>query len=333
MTNPPVLAEVWRGDLLESQHRGHAVIVTASGDIVEQWGDPAKLIYPRSSAKMLQALPLLESGAAQANRLESHHHALACASHNGAEIHTAPVAEWISALGLRESDLRCGPQVPDDAPARHALRAQGTPPCQLHNNCSGKHAGFLTLGQHLGAGPEYNDPEHPVQAAVRAAFEDMTGEISPGYGIDGCSAPNFSCTLKGLAVAMAKMATPESLQGSRRAAAEALVQAMIAHPLLVAGEGRACSELMAACGGRAAVKTGAEGVFVAILPEHKLGIALKIEDGTTRASEAAMAALLVRLGLLERDHPAAERRMKRPVMNRRDILTGHIRAAELLLSP
>ena len=208
------------------------------------------------------------------------------------------VRRWLEGLGLGEADLRCGPQVPEDREERHRLRAAGEAPCQLHNNCSGKHAGFLTLGRELGGGPEYIDPDHPVQKAVRAAFEEMTGEDSPGYGIDGCSAPNFACTLAGLGRASAKMAAPEGLGPAMAEAARTLVSAMAAHPLLVAGNGRACSELMTAAGGGVAVKTGAEGVFLAILPQQRLGVALKVEDGATRASEAAMAALLVRLGVL-----------------------------------
>ncbi len=331
MSSAPVLAEMWRGKILESVHRGHAVIATPEGQIVEAWGNPERITYPRSSAKMLQALPLIESGAAKAHGLTSVHLALACASHQGAAIHTKPVAEWLKALGLGKADLRCGPQVPDDTPARHALRAAGEAPCQIHNNCSGKHTGFLTLAQHLGAGPEYVEPDHPVQLAVRDTFEEMTGETSAGFGIDGCSAPNFACSLRGLAFAMARMAAADTLKGTRAEAATRLTEAMIAHPLLVAGEGRACSELMAACGGQVAIKTGAEGVFVAILPERRLGIALKIEDGATRASEAAMAAILVRLGMLEASHLAAQRRLNAQVRNRRNLLTGHTRAADALL--
>lgn len=323
MGDPVVMAELWRGDILESVHRGHAVVVDGSGEVVAEWGDPDKIIYPRSSCKMLQALPLLESGAARAAGLRPQHLALACASHQGAPIHTEAVAAWLTAIDRAESDLRCGPQPPADAADRDALRSSGAPVCQLHNNCSGKHAGFLTLGAHLGAGPDYIDPDHPVQAAVRDAFEDMTGETSPGYGIDGCSAPNFATSLRGLGRAMARMAKPTS-DGRGRASAE-LVAAMLAHPMLVAGKGRACTELMDAMRS-VAVKTGAEGVYVAIAPHQELGIALKIDDGATRASEAAMAAILVKLGLLDGSHPAALRRLNAPAPNRRGINAAFLRS-------
>jgi L-asparaginase II len=195
----------------------------------------------------------------------------------------------------------------------------------LHNNCSGKHAGFLMLAERLGGGSEYVAIGHPVQQAVRAAFEEMTGAESPGYGIDGCSAPNFACTLHGLARAMARMADPRGLGTAREAAARRLVAAMLEHPLLVAGEGRACSELMVATGSRVVVKTGAEALFTAILPESGLGIALKIEDGTTRGSECAIAALLARMGLIARDDPALVRRLTPPILSRRGEVVGAVR--------
>lgn len=324
MTQPIPFVEIWRGDMLESQHLGHAVVCDASGQIVESWGDAEKVIYPRSSCKMLQALPLIESGAAAAHGLGAEHLALACASHQGAAIHTDRVQLWLNDLGLSVSDFRCGPQKPSDKDAHEALVRAGKQPCQIHNNCSGKHSGFLTLNKHLGAGSEYGEVDHPVQVAARASFEEMTGETAEFYGIDGCSAPNFSTSVAGLARAMARMARPQGT-GARAQAATQLVEAMRMHPDLVAGEGRACTELMRAMDGKVAVKTGAEAVFVAILPEQGLGMALKIVDGGTRAAEAAIAALLVKYGALDAKHPMAVKRMHGPILNWNGINTGHMR--------
>ena len=328
MTGPVTLCEVWRGDLLESVHAGHAVIVDETGQVVQAWGDPEAVIYPRSSCKMLQALPLVESGAAEG--LSSERLALACASHNGAAIHTDRVNAWLGEMGMTDADFRCGPQMPDDRAAREALIKSDDSPCQVHNNCSGKHAGFLTLTRHLKAGPEYVEVDHPVQRAVKAAFEESVQETSPGYGIDGCSAPNFACTLTGLGRAMASFASAGGKSGARAEAQRRLVAAMTAHPELVAGETRACTELMRAMDGRVAIKTGAEAVFVAIVPEKKLGVALKIVDGGTRASECAIAAILVRLGVLDPNHPATLARLNPPLRNRRDIVCGDIRPAAAL---
>jgi L-asparaginase II len=321
------MVELWRGGRLESSHAGHAVICDASGGIVEAWGDPAAVIFPRSSCKMLQALPLVESGAADAVGLTEAHLALACASHQGAHLHTDMVTRWLTDLGLSEADLRCGSHMPYDPQANKELTCSDTAPCQIHNNCSGKHSGFLTLTKHLKAGPEYVDPAHPVQVAVKDAFEAVTGETSPGYGIDGCSAPNFATSVHGLARAMARFAGATGTGDTRDRAMFRLTRAMAAYPELVAGEGRSCTELMRAMGGKVSIKTGAEAVFVAILPEQKLGIALKITDGATRASEAAIAALLVKLGVLEAEHPATRKRVNVIQKNWRGIETGMIRTA------
>ncbi len=327
MSEAVPLAEVWRGDFLESVHRGHAVIADATGTVIQAWGDPDQVILPRSACKMIQALPLIESGAADAFRLTDRHIALACASHQGAPIHTGLVTSWLSALGLGDDDLRCGPQFPSDREAANALIRAGQMPCQVHNNCSGKHTGFLTVARHAGADPEYIDPDHPVQIRVREVFEDVTGEASPGYAIDGCSAPNFATTVLGLARGMARFAAPSTLGALEPAATRAL-RAMLAHPELVAGEGRACTELMRAMDGRVALKTGAEGVFTAILPERGLGVALKIEDGATRASECAITSILVELEAMNPHHPAARKRRNAPIPNRRGIEAAWIRPAQ-----
>lgn len=324
MGQPVPMVEQWRGGRLECRHVGHAVIVDAKGGIVESWGDPGAVIYPRSSCKMVQALPMVESGVADAAGLTTEQLALSCASHRGAEIHTARVGRWLSDLGLGESALRCGSHWPGDVPERDRLIIAGETPCQIHNNCSGKHAGFLTFTKHLGAGPEYVDPDHPIQRAIRQAFEEVTGEESPGYGIDGCSAPNFATSVLGLGRAMALYAGAEG-GDARSDAMIRLREAMMKHPELVAGEGEADTELMRAAAGKAAIKGGADGVHIAILPEHGLGIALKIMDGSDKAREAAIASLLVRLGVIEAGHPAVLRRLQPEMRNWRGLVTGGLR--------
>ncbi len=320
------MAELWRGGVLESTHLGHAVICDAQG-IVAQHGNPQAVIFPRSSCKMIQALPLIESGAADARGLSARHLALACASHQGAALHTELTGRWIADLGLSESDLRCGAHEPFDRAERDRLIRTDERPCQIHNNCSGKHAGFLTVNQHLGTGADYVEIDHPLQKAIRSATEEVTGTSIAGWGVDGCSAPNFAMELQGLARAMAAFATAAEGGDRRQSAMARLRDAMIAHPDLVAGEGRACTELMRAAGGRAALKTGAEGVFVAILPEQKRSVALKIMDGASRASEAAITALLVRLGVLDKDHPATARYLTGPLTNRRGLEVAELRLA------
>ncbi|MDG4647014.1 asparaginase [Roseibacterium sp. SDUM158017] len=324
------ILHVIRGPMVESSHRGHVAVWHHDDGLVASFGDPGLRTFPRSAVKMIQALPLVESGAADAAGLSSAQLALACASHRGMAIHTDMVLSWLSSIGRSEADLRCGAHWPyDDEAMRDLVRAGGSP-AQRHNNCSGKHTGFLTLARHLEAGPEYLEIDHPVQRAVRSALEELSGETCDEYGIDGCSAPNFVMTLSGFARALSAFAAASDIGGRRGEAMARLTGAMMAHPEYVAGEGQACTRLMRAMEGRAAIKTGAEGVFAAIVPEKRLGIAVKIEDGATRASEAAIARLLVGAGVLDPEHPDARALMHGPTLNRRGIETGHFELASPL---
>jgi L-asparaginase II len=313
---------------LESTHLGHAVLVDDTGQIVQAWGDPERIIFPRSSCKMIQALPLVASGAADAFGLTTAQLALSCASHQGAALHVNAARDWLAGIGLGEPDLRCGSHEPYDKAERDRLICDHEGPCQLHNNCSGKHSGFLTVTKHLKAGPEYVEIDHPLQKAIRAATEEVTGETVAGYGIDGCSAPNFAMSVAGLARAMAEFAKAGAGGSVRERAMQRLRDAMAAHPEYVAGEGRSCTELMRAMGGRVAIKTGAEAVFIAMIPEKKLGLAMKIEDGNSRASEAALVGILTQLGVLDAAHPMAQKRLPAPQTNCRGFTTGELRLSE-----
>lgn len=321
------MVELWRGGMLESSHVGHAVVCNAEGEVVQSWGDGDAVIFPRSSCKMIQALPLIESGAADAAGLTERQVAFACASHMGAALHRTAAADWLAGLGLGEADLRCGAHEPEDRAERNRLIAGGEAPCQLHNNCSGKHSGFLTLNRHLKGGSEYTEVDHPVQAAAKAAFEDTTGEDSPGWGIDGCSAPNFATSVTGLARAMGAFAGAEEDGDTRSRAMHRLTRAMATYPEMVSGEGGTCTELMRAMGGRVTIKGGAEGVYVAILPDQRLGVALKIADGSNRGKDAAITAMLVWLGVLDAQHPAALRHLGGPLRNWRGFDVAELRTA------
>ncbi len=329
MTSAADLVELWRGDRLESLHRGHAVVVDETGQIIEAWGDPASVTYPRSSAKILQALPMVESGVADRFGLTSEQLALSCASHSGAAIHTDRVKRWLHDLDLDDTDFQCGPQEPSDKAARDGLIKADASACRYHNNCSGKHCGFLTMGKANGWGPDYVAIDHPLQTAIKQSFEEVTGETSPGWGIDGCSAPNHAVSVVGMARAMAAFAVAD--ESSARGRAMVLLRnAMMTHPELVANEDRACTHLMRAARGSAAVKTGAEGFFMAILPEKRMGVALKIVDGATRASECAMAAILCRLGVLDAQDPAVKAYRNPDLKNFAGLVTGDMRPASAL---
>lgn len=320
------LAELWRGPILECVHYGHVAICNSNGDLIAGCGEAHQPMLPRSSAKILQALPLMESGAAKAAGLNAERLALACASHSGERIHVDLVTQWLHDIGGTPKDLLCGPQPSSDADYRFEMKREGQAPLSVHNNCSGKHAGFLTLSKHLGADKDYIRPDHVVQQSVKWAIEDMADETITGFAIDGCSAPNFAVTLKGLATAMAKIAAPKVLSGARAQAAETLSAAMAAHPYYVAGKDRACTRIMNAVSDGTVVKTGAEGVFIAIIPSKGLGVALKITDGATRASEAAIAEILCLLGIADRNHPAISTLVEQPVVNWKKTQTGVCKA-------
>ena len=327
----PILVEVTRGDRVESVHRGSIAIADAQGTLRVAVGDVETPVYPRSSLKPIQALPLVESGAAEAFGLSDEEVALACASHSGEPMHTTRVAAWLKRIGLSQADLACGPHPVRYEPVWREMLARGEPPTRIHNNCSGKHAGFLTLAKHLGVSTSgYERHDHAVQRIVARTLADIAGiDADMPWGVDGCAAPNFALPLAGFARALAKMADPSGLPEPRAKAARRIVGAMIAHPELVSGTGRACAILMRAAKGRAAVKTGAEGVFAGIVPDWGLGIALKIDDGATRASETAIAALLEKLGMLHGDSAAAEL-VRAPVINTRDAIVGERRPAPAL---
>jgi L-asparaginase II len=295
MTNP-ILVEVLRGELVESRHRGAVAVADADGATVLALGDVATPIYPRSAIKALQALALVESGAAEAYSFGDEELALACASHSGEPGHVAVVERMLARAGLKTSALRCGAHWPMSQASVAAL-ARTAEPSALHNNCSGKHAGFLCVACALGVDhTDYWRPRHLVQRHVHAVLEDMTGAAlgDDRCAIDGCSVPTWALPLQNLAHAFAKFATGHALAPERAHAAARLRAACAQKPWHVAGTGRFCTEIMEPFGARVFVKTGAEGVYCGALPEQGLGIALKCDDGAGRAAQAVMAAIVAR---------------------------------------
>jgi L-asparaginase II len=303
----PVLVELTRGPWLESRHRGAIAITDASGRLVWSAGEVERPVFARSALKMLQALPLVETGAAEAFDVAPRDLALACASHGGEPFHIEAVAAWLDRIGCDEGDLACGAHAPANEAAARALLLAGGAPTRLHNNCSGKHTGFLTVARHLGVDTRgYEQPDHPVQRLALGAIAEMSGldAAAMPVGIDGCTAPAAATPLRALATGMARIADPSGLSPARAEAARQLYAAVRAAPLYVAGTGRACSALIEAAGGAASVKTGAEGAYVAVLGELGLGVAVKIDDGAGRASETVIAAILAALGVVDRTDPA-----------------------------
>ena len=328
----PVLVEVLRGDRVESRHRGAIAVCDADGGVVFALGDVAAPVYPRSAVKAFQALPMVESGAADRFGLDAAEIALACASHAGEPRHVETARAMLEKCGRDVASLECGVHWPSSAEAARRLSARGESPTALHNNCSGKHAGFLCLACAAGVAPAgYVKRDHPVQREVKAALEAMTGTRLGDGAIDGCAIPTYPVPLVALARGFARFGTGRGLPPVRAAAARRIREAVAAHPFFIAGDGRFDTVATEALGARAFVKTGAEGVYGAAFPEHGLGVAIKCDDGATRAAETAMAAVIGRfLSLNESERARLGALFEPPIRNWNGETVGHIRAAEAL---
>ncbi|WP_320199137.1 asparaginase [Agrobacterium sp. rho-13.3] len=326
----PVTVEVTRGNLVESRHRGMAVVVDGSGKVLFSAGDVETGVFPRSACKAMQALPLVESGAADAYGFGNRELALSCASHSGEDAHVDLAAAMLAKAGKDVEALECGAHWSSLSQPTliHQARTLDKPSA-LHNNCSGKHSGFVCACAHTGIETKgYVEYDHPLQQEIRATMESLTGSAI-GYdncGVDGCSIPNYAVPLKNLAHGFAKMVTGQGLETARATASRRLIDACMAEPFYVAGTGRTCTKLMDIAPGRIFAKTGAEGVFVAALPEQGIAMAVKCEDGTTRAAEAMISALLARYvekGSAEQS--ALSSMANRPMKNWNGIHVGDIR--------
>ncbi len=328
----PVLVEVTRGDTVECRHHGAAAVADVDGTLVAAWGDVERPIYARSAIKPMQALPLLESGAAERFGVSDAEIALACASHSGEAVHVAGLGAWLERMDIGPEALECGAHLPLEANAAEAMIRSGETPTAVHNNCSGKHTGFLATARHLGEPLDgYSRPDHPVQQRVMAVLSDLGGQdlSTTPRGIDGCGIPVIGMALAAIARAAARMARPDTLGRARGDAARRVFAAMTGNPHLVAGRGRFDTVAMQAAAGAFAVKTGAEGVHIAILPEPGLGVALKIDDGAKRGSDTAMAALLDHVGggLACSAKTALWPFLQGPVRNRAGLQVGVVRPA------
>lgn len=327
----PVLVEVTRGDSVESRHRGAVAVVDAAGRVRLAIGDVDAPVFPRSSVKAFQALPLIETGAADRFGFGDAELALSVSSHYAEERHVATARAMLASAGLDEGCLECGPQWPTRGVDQARLHRMGARGGRIHNNCSGKHAGFLCAAVAMGADPKgYVRREHPLMRAVVAAVEEMTGAglRQDACGIDGCSIPTFAIPLAALAHGFARFATGEGLSPTRARAAERLRRAAAAEPFLVAGTDDFVTEGMRALGTRAFIKSGAEGVYIAALPDAGLAVALKIDDGAGRASDVAAAAA-IRAALRVTEDDAAlgvlDRFARPPIMSRAGELCGELR--------
>jgi L-asparaginase II len=336
-----VIAETTRGGITESVHHGVVVAVDANGEVVAAAGDPEQVVFFRSSAKPFQAIPVIESGAADAFGFTPAELALCCASHEGSPAHQAQVSAMLAKIGLSPDALQCGcPLTGDeDEAARIVLGLVEHTPLQC--DCSGKHAGMLATIVHEGLSQaDYLDPAHPLQQRILGIMGEVirfpVDEIV--LGTDGCSLPTFAAPTRAFAAAYAALAAPELVPaGAGREHADALNRlrdAMTAYPTNVSGEGNLVATIMEASEGRIAAKTGAEGLLCLAVPERELGVAIRIADGTFRTHAVAVVSTLEQLGIL--DDAARQEILSHhspELRNHNGRLVGEIRAVFQLGSP
>jgi L-asparaginase II len=327
----PVLVEIVRGSLVESRHTGAIAVADAGGRLVLALGDVECPIYPRSAVKAMQALPLIESGAADAFALSEGELAVACASHSGDRVHLDAVRSLLAKAGLDESTLACGAHWPVSEEATRELMRARQRPRAIHNNCSGKHAAMLGTAKHLGLDPRgYEQPDHPVQSMIARIISETCGVAldRTRMGIDGCSVPTFALPLASLATGFARLGSGVGLPSERASAARRLLHACFAEPLHVAGEGRFDTIVLRGLAPSCFVKCGAVGVHCAALPKLGLGIALKIDDGAKRAAELVMSELLA--ALLPEARQVLADQLAGEIQNWKGVVVGRVAPSELL---
>lgn len=339
------LVEVKRGSITESRHRGHIVACDCDGQIVAQLGAPHTITFLRSSSKPHQAIPLVATGAADRFDFTEKEVAISCASHNGEQIHLETVARMLKKIGLDESALKCGAHEPYSAEAARALRERSEQPTQLHNNCSGKHAGMLALALHLDAPTDtYDQPANPVQLNIVRRISQFSGVAVEdiAVGIDGCGVPTFGVTVRAMALMYARLvAPPRDIDNETRQACRRIVSAMSNYPEMIGGRAeRLDTVIMQAARGQVISKVGAEGVYTAgVLPCEEwprgLGLAFKIEDGEDRrARPTVVIESLRQLGVLKGEALEEVRPYASfPIQNRRGDKVGEVSASFELKTP
>ena len=323
-----ILAEILRGGHVESRHTGSFAVTDPQGRLVLSGGNPHQSIFPRSAIKALQALPLITEGAADRYALTGPQLALACASHTGLPEHTETACAMLAQAGREPVCLECGIHWPSSAAAARALAAAGQVPSALHNNCSGKHAGFVCAAVTAGEDPRgYIRPDHPTMARVTQAVREATGAAmdEADRATDGCSIPTYLIPLSAIATGFARFGTGTHMPQGFGQAALRLRRAAAGNAIMLAGPGRIDTEITAALGEAAFLKTGAEGVHAGAIPALGLGFAIKADDGGNRASDAFAASLLRHfLGA----HPVLDTWACTTLTNWTGVAVGQVRAID-----
>lgn len=321
--------KVYRGEYLESTHEMHVAVVNTDGELLYSYGDPERLTFPRSSMKPFQAVPVLETGAADAFNFTEADISLICASHSGEPRHRERVMSIIDRVHLEEKNLQCGTHIPRDLDSYKALIRAGGELTPVYSNCSGKHSGMLTTVVHMKEDVKsYREISHPHQQRILQAIEDICQypKEKIEIGVDGCGVPVHRLPLKNTALGYARLANPFKWEESEHAhTLQRISQAMMKHPEMVGGEHRFDTDVMRAFGGKVVAKAGAEGVQCLGVADAGLGIIVKIEDGNARAVSAVAMEVLKHLGIgNDAIYKQLDSYVNTPVLNTRDDKIGRI---------
>lgn len=332
----PILVEIYRAEVLESFHRGVICVVDRDEKVIYQQGDIHQLCYPRSALKFFQQIPLITSGAADSFGFSEEELAIMCGSHNGEAEHLRVVDSILHKIGLDRTALKCGAQYPSDRRSANSLIAAGHKPEAIHNNCSGKHAGFLAYSLFLGADiNDYLDPEYPTQKEIRrcvAQFHAMDESAMP-LALDGCSAPIYAIPVYQQALAYMRLSHPSFGDEKTRAACERLISAARKHPFLIAGSGRYCTDLIRHCEAELIGKTGAEGIYSMCFHQEILGACIKIDDGKMLPQYNVAQKLVEQSGLFSEEQLALLRPyLTQPIRNFNKWETGKIQVNPEILN-
>ncbi|HEY1045727.1 MAG TPA: asparaginase [Bacteroidia bacterium] len=301
MSNP-ILVEVTRGGVLESFHRGVICIVDKDDKVVFEKGDIKQLCYPRSALKFFQQIPLMISGAVEHFGFTEKEIALFCGSHNGEAAHVETVRSILDKIGLDETYLQCGPQMPTLRDDQYALIKSDLPPLRIHNNCSGKHAGFLAYCVYKNySTTDYIDPNHPLHLEILDVISDFHRypKDKIKQGIDGCSAPIFAFPVYNQAVAYKNLICPESFGSEIAKACNTLVDAIVNYPEMIAGRKRYCTDLMRFSEGKLIGKTGADGIYSLGIRSKNLGVCIKVDDGKMGPQYNIAQSVVEQLGIFD----------------------------------
>lgn len=316
--DPYKLVNVHRGENLESTHYGHIAVVDSSGKLIASLGNPTKEIYARSAMKPLQAIPLVETGAADYYEYSDADLSLSCASHSSEKQHTDRVTAILNRAGIPDNHLQCGTHIPHSKDTYKELLQNGKDLTPLYSNCSGKHTGMLVTAKYKNESLEdYYQLDHPVQQRILSAISELseTPAEKIKMGVDGCGVPVHYLPLHKMAYVYARMANPSNFSTPREDALNRITTAMTVAPEMVGGTGRFCTDFMKTASGKLFGKAGAEGVYCIGDKESGIGIVIKIEDGNGRAMYPVAVEVLKQLNLLSDQHIQKLKHHHYPVIN------------------